>query len=168
MVAEGGDIRDMRFNDREDLAGNKAFGGRLGFEIGEFDLGMSGYTGRYTIEAARQLSIVDADMSFRSQWLTIRTEGAIALQETTATVLRKQGLYVLVAVRAHPYLEPYAQYDYVDLGPWLQRGLLGFAFYPFPHERATRSLRLKSEGGYDFPEGASKKFVWFFQLTTGF
>ena len=168
VVAEGGDIRDMRFNDREDINGNKAFGGRLGFEIGEFDLGMSGYTGRYTIEAPRQLSILDADMSFRSKWLTIRTEGAIALQETTATTLRKQGLYALVAVRAHPHLEPYTQYDYVDLGPWLQRGLLGFAFYPFPHERATRSLRLKSEAGYDFPEGASKKFVWFFQLTTGF
>jgi hypothetical protein len=168
VVAEGGDIRDMRFNDREDIAGNKAVGGRLGFEIGEFDIGMSGYTGRYTIEAARQLSIVDADMSFRSQWLTIRTEGAIALQETTATMLKKQGLYALVAVRAHPYLEPYAQYDYVDLGPWLQRGLLGFAFYPFPHERATRSLRLKSEAGYDFPQDRSKKFVWFFQLTTGF
>jgi len=168
MLQEGGDIREMRFNDREDMAGNKAVGGRLGLEVGEFDVGVSGYTGRYTIEAPRQLSIVDADMSFRSQWLTIRTEGAIALQEITTRTLRKQGLYVLVAARAHPYLEPYAQYDYVDLGPWAQRGLLGFAFYPFPHERATRSLRLKSEAGYDFPEGSSKKFVWFFQLTTGF
>jgi len=168
MIEEGGNIRDMRFNAREDVAGNKAVGGRLGLEIGEFDIGMSGYTGRYTIEARRQLSIVDADMSFRSKWLTIRTEGAIALQETTATMLRKQGLYALVAVRAHPHLEPYTQYDYVDLGTWMQRGLLGFAFYPFPNDRATRSLRLKSEGGYEFPKGGDPKFVWFFQLTTGF
>lgn len=168
MVAEGGDIREMRFNDREDLAGNKAVGGRLGLEIGEFDVGFSGYTGRYTIEARRQLSIVDADMSFRSKWLTIRAEGALALQETTATLLRKRGLYALVAARAHRYLEPYAQYDYVDLGDWMQRGLVGFAFYPFPNERATRSLRLKSEAGYEFPKGNDAKFVWFFQLTTGF
>jgi hypothetical protein len=167
-VAEGGDIRDMRFNDREDINGNKAVGGRLGLEIGEFDLGVSGYTGRYTIEARRQLSIVDADMSFRSKWLTIRTEGALALQETTATVLKKRGLYVLAAARAHSYIEPYTQYDYVDLGTWLQRGLVGFAFYPFPYERATRSLRLKSEAGYEFPKGTDPKFVWFFQLTTGF
>jgi hypothetical protein len=34
--------------------------------------------------------------------------------------------------------------SYVDLGQWLQRGLVGFAFYPFPNDRATRSLRLYS------------------------
>jgi tetratricopeptide (TPR) repeat protein len=168
VIEEGGDLREMRFNAREDVAGNKAVGGRLGLEVGEFDLGMSGYTGPYTVEANRQLSIIDADLSFRSKWLTIRTEGAVALQETTATRLNKNGLYALAAVRAHPHLEPYAQYDYVDVGQWMQRGLLGFAFYPFPHERATSSLRLKSEGGYEFTRANDPKFVWFFQLTTGF
>ena len=82
--------------------------------------------------------------------------------------MNKSGLYALAAVRAHPHLEPYAQYDYVDVGQWMQRGLLGFAFYPFPHERATSSLRLKSEGGYEFTKLNDPKFVWFFQLTTGF
>jgi len=27
---------------------------------------------------------------------------------------------------------------------------------------------LKSEGGYEFPHGAKRQFVWFFQVTTGF
>jgi hypothetical protein len=37
-----------------------------------------------------------------------------------------------------------------------------------PQGRSTRNLRLKIEAGYDFPEGAERVFVWFFQLTTGF
>jgi hypothetical protein len=65
-------------------------------------------------------------------------------------------------------LEPYLQYDWIDLEAWTQRVLLGFAVYPFPNDRATRNLRLKSEAGFDFPESESRVFVWFFQLTTGF
>ena len=54
IVAEGGDLRDMRFNVRDEFNGDKALGGRLGLEVGEFDFGVSGYTGRYTIERNRQ------------------------------------------------------------------------------------------------------------------
>jgi hypothetical protein len=136
--------------------------------VGEFDFGVSGYTGRYAIQDDLRLSMLDADLSFRSEWLTVRTEGAVALQETTSKLLRKWGLYTLVAVRPLPALEPYTQYDFVDLGTWTQRALLGFAIYPFPQERATRNLRLKNEAGFEFPQGGGHAFVWFLQLTTGF
>ena len=46
--------------------------------------------------------------------------------------------------------------------------MLGIAIYPFPADRSTRHLRLKSEAGYQFPEGMKRVFFWFFQLTTGF
>lgn len=168
VVAEGGNIHDMRFNARDEWKANKAVGGRLGLEVDELDFGISGYTGRYTIEADRDLHMADADISFRGEWLTIRTEGAVAFQEVTGDTLHKYGLYALVAVRPIDYLEPYGEYDFVDVDSPLNRGLLGVAFYPVPHERATRNLRLKSEAGYEFPRGADPKFVWFFQLTTGF
>jgi hypothetical protein len=74
----------------------------------------------------------------------------------------------LVAVRPLGYLEPYAQFDYVDVSRGDQRVLVGCAFYPFPNARATRNLRLKSEAGYEFAHDAHAQFVWFFQLTTGF
>jgi len=167
-VAEGGDIHDMRFNSVDLYSGDKAVGGRAGIEIGEFDLGVSAYSGRYTIDANRRLSMLDADFSYRSQWLTVRTEGALAFQETTTAWLHKSGVYTLVAVRPLPPIEPYAQYDFVDLGRWTQRGLLGCALYPFPQERATRNLRLKSEAGLEFPQGGGHSLVWLFQLTTGF
>jgi hypothetical protein len=168
MVAEGGDIRAMRFNARDQYEPNKALGGRLGLEIDELDFGVSGYTGRYAIESDRDLHIADADASYRGEWLTVRTEGAVAFQEISGDVLRKYGLYALLALRPIAYLEPYAQYDLVNLDSGLQRALLGVAFYPVPHERATRNLRLKSEAGYELPEDGDPNFVWFFQLTTGF
>jgi hypothetical protein len=168
MVAEGGDILEMRFHNLDLYSGDKAFGGRVGLELGEFDFGISGYTGRYTIEAARRLSMLDADLSFRSELLTLRTEGAVAFQEVSAAVLHKYGMYTLVAVRPIDALEPYAQYDLVDDGARTQRALLGCALYPFPKERATRNLRLKNEAGFEFHEPSGHSFVWLFQLTTGF
>ena len=168
VVVEGGDIRAMRFNARDQYSADKALGGRVGLEIDELDFGVSGYTGRYAIEADRRLSLADVDVSYRGEWLTVRTEGAIAFQQTSDDLLRKYGLYALVAVRPFAYLEPYAQYDFTDVETRAQRALLGFAFYPVPHERATRNLRLKSEAGYEFPEEGGEHFVWFFQLTTGF
>lgn len=168
VVAEGGSIHDMRFNARDSYNGNKALGGRVGLELGDFDLGVSGYTGRYTIEAARQLSIGDVDFSYRGRLLTLRSEGAMAWEEITGAVLKKYGFYALAALRPIGYLEPYVQYDWTHVLLREQRVLAGVALYPFPNERATRNLRLKSEAGYDWPEGMKSSFVWFFQLTTGF
>lgn len=184
VLQEGGDIAEMRFNARDQFSSNKAVGGRLGVEIAELDAGVSGYSGRYTIERARELSLLDADLSYRGKWLTARAEAALALQEITGRTLRKYGGYALVAARPEAHVEPYAQYDLVndaDGSGDLQRGLLGVALYPFPDERATRSLRLKNEAGFEFREQSAlsaaralprssvhASFVWFFQLTTGF
>jgi hypothetical protein len=168
IIAEGGDIAEMRFHDRDRWSGDKAVGGRLGLELGEFDFGVSGYSGRYTVDGKRRLHLADTDFSYRGERLTVRSEGALALQDTTAELLRKFGLYALVAVRVWPHLEPYAQYDVAKVETRIQRALVGLASYPFPHDRATRNLRLKSEVGYDFPRGSRRKLVWFFQLTTGF
>jgi hypothetical protein len=168
MVAEGGDIRAMRFNIDDQYSGDKAFGGRLGLEIDEFDIGVSGYSGRYTIERNRRLSIGDIDLSYRDKYLTVRSEAALAWQETTDEVLHKLGMYVLVAGRPIQWVEPYVQYDFVRMVADEHRVLAGVALYPFPETRSTRNLRLKSECGVDWLPDGTRAFVWFFQLTTGF
>lgn len=167
-IQEGGNLRDMRFHARDRFNGNKAVAGRIGLEINDFDFGISGYTGRYTIDAARQLMIADVDASYRGSWLTVRVEAAVVRQEITNDILTKYGGYSLIALRPIAYLEPYAQYDLVKVTKREQRALLGIAIYPFPHERATKNLRLKSEAGFDWPQNEKRQFVWFFQLTTGF
>jgi len=168
VIVEGGDLRAMRFNDRDGFSSSKAVGGRLGLEVARVDLGISGYSGRYTIEGNRRLDIADLDLSYRAERLTLRAEGALAHQEITGGSLRKWGFYTLAALRPLDWIEPYLQLDLVDLPERTTRTLGGLALYPFPRDRATRSLRLKSEVGFDFPEGAEKSFLWFFQLTTGF
>jgi hypothetical protein len=168
MVAEGGEIRTMRYNINDQYNGDKGFGGRLGLEIDEFDIGVSGYSGRYTIERNRRLSIGDVDLSYRDQYLTVRSEAALAWEETTDEVLHKFGMYFLVAGRPIPWIEPYAQYDFADSNGVEHRVLGGVALYPFPEQRSTRNLRLKSECGVDFLPNGKEDFIWFFQLTTGF
>jgi hypothetical protein len=167
-VAEGGEIRTMRYNINDQFNGDKAFGGRVGLEIDEFDVGVSGYSGRYTIERNRRLSIGDVDLSYRDQYLTIRSEAALAWEETTDEVLHRFGMYLLVAGRPIPWVEPYAQYDFADNMGVEHRVLGGVALYPFPEQRSTRNLRLKSECGVDFRPDGTEDFIWFFQLTTGF
>ena len=98
----------------------------------------------------------------------MRAEAALVQQQITQDVLSKYGAYALVALRPIAYLEPYAMYDFAKVMQREQRVLVGFAVYPFPHERATKNLRLKSEGGFDWLQGEQRRFVWFFQLTTGF
>jgi hypothetical protein len=168
MTAEGGDIRAMRFNINDQYNADKAFGGRLGLEIDEFDIGVSGYSGRYTIERNRRLSIGDIDLSYRDKFLTVRSEAALAWEETTDEVLHKLGMYLLVAGRPIPWLEPYVQYDFVRMVGDEHRVLGGVALYPFPDTRSTRNLRLKSECGVDWLPDGTRDFIWFFQLTTGF
>jgi hypothetical protein len=170
MVAEGGDIRAMRYNVNDMYKSDKAFGGRLGLEVDEFDVGVSGYSGRYTIDRNRRLSIGDVDVSYRGKYLTVRSEAALAWEETTDEVLHKFGLYGLVAGRPIQWVEPYLQYDFADVDRIgvEHRVLGGVALYPFPEQRSTRNLRLKSECGLDVLPNRKRDFIWFFQLTTGF
>lgn len=169
IIEEGGDLSSMRFNARDEATGHKGFGGRGGFALGNFDLGASAYTGRYTVEGARRLSVLDADASYRDDLITLRAEGALALEETTTRLLRKRGMYALLAIRARPALLPYLQYDLLHAeADRLQRVLAGLALYPYPRERSTSTLRLKSEAGFNFPRGEARRFIWYFQLTTGF
>ena len=168
-VAEGGTIRAMRFNRRDQHDSSKAGGGRVGYEAGPLDIGVSGYRGRYTIDAARYLTLLDVDASFRLGNFTTRGEAALALQEVTGRTLKKYGGYVLGAYRVVPHLEVYAQYDNLTVEGTQHRALLGTALYPFPESQGTRSLRLKAEAGPSWlPDADEANWSWFTQLTTGF
>lgn len=168
VVEEGGELRDMRFNVRDRFNSDKAFGGRLGLQAGGFDLGVSGYTGRYTIDADRSLDIVDVDVSYKARWFTLRAEGAAAFQQLTRGQRAKRGAYALASSRPEPHLEPYVQYDVLEDGPVTHRVLLGNAVYPFPEEPAARTLRLKTEIGFRTEPAKEADLIWFTQLVSAF
>lgn len=168
VVEEGGELRNMRFNVRDEHDSDKAVGGRLGLQWRELDVGVSGYTGRYTIDADRRLTIADVDLGYKSRYVAVRAEGASAFQAISGRTLVKQGAYVLVSSRAEAHLEPYVQYDVLRNGSTVHRVLLGNAIYPFPDAISTRTLRLKTELGVAAQSNRGSELVWLTQLVSGF
>lgn len=168
VVEEGGELRNLRFNVRDEHSSEKAVGGRVGLQWRELDIGVSGYTGRYTIDADRRLSIADVDLGYKSRYLAVRAEGASAWQATTDGTRVRQGAYVLVSSRAEAHLEPYVQYDVLRNGSTVHRVLVGNAVYPFPDAISTRTLRLKTEIGVASQSDRGSELVWLTQLVSGF
>jgi hypothetical protein len=167
-VTEGGSLAGMRYNVRDRYHSDKAVGGRVGLQWRGLDVGVSGYTGRYAVDAERRLTIADVDVSYKSKWVTVRAEAATAFQQITDGYKYKQGGYLNVSSRAEPYLEPYVQYDVVRDGEVEQRLLLGNAVYPFPELPAARTLRLKTEVGFAVAESRDADLVWLTQIVSGF
>ena len=99
---DGGGIRNMRDNDREDADfgrdDDKAFGGRFGFEapFTGFDLGASGYSGKYAESATGEslrLSMFGVDGSYQIGGFVLRGELVRASQDATGGDLTKTGGY---------------------------------------------------------------------------
>jgi len=134
---DGGDIRDMRGNNRDTHNNNKAIGGRIGFKT---DWGLEGgfsyYRGAYTIDGDEYLSIMDLDAEYARYKWTFRGEYVSAVQEAVAGDLHKHGFYAEAAYRIDRHLEPVVRYDqaYMDDGSGniLKRTTFGLVFYPYP------------------------------------
>ena len=129
----------------------KSVGGRLGLAPAEgLDLGVSGYSGVYSIKGSRRVSMTDADVSYRTGALTFRAEGVVALLETEKETLTLPGGYGLVAYRALPWFEPYVQLEGVKSGASDEsqklRGVAGIVFHPFEEQPGALRFDVKLEG----------------------
>ncbi len=117
VIDEAGSIRDMRNNFRDYDDDGKSFGGRLGVQaLGGVDLGVSGYTGPYTVDGELSLSMANADLSYlHGRWM-FRSEFVRAWQQTSADPLIKQGFFVRGGFDISDVLTPVLQFDMADLG----------------------------------------------------
>ena len=136
-VAEGGNIRDMRGNNRDRKNSSKAVGGRIGFKPSRpWEFGISYYTGAYTIDGRQNLSILDFDAEYRKAGWTVRGEYVQALEETSGDDLHKHGFYTEAAYRWNRKFEPVVRYDRTNLddgsGHDVSRSTVGLVFYPRP------------------------------------
>lgn len=120
MGPDGGGIRDMRGNDREERTGdrddNKAVGARAGFEFGPqgLDFGVSIYNGAYSDDAAvtgLNLTLLGADAAYRVGDLEVRGEIVRASQDATGGDLTKTGGYGQVSYFVTPSFEPVIRYS---------------------------------------------------------
>jgi hypothetical protein len=121
---DGGNIRDLRDNDQESLTGggrdnNKAFGGRLGVEVGPqgFDLGASIYTGNYLDDPTQNLTLTlfGADAAWSHRGFEIRAEAVFADQGATGGDLSKKGGYAQAAYLIQGRFEPVVRFSLKDM-----------------------------------------------------
>lgn len=143
---QGGDIRDMRGNNR-DIHNNKTIGGRIGLKAQcGLQAGVSYYRGAYTPDGQQYLSIFDLDAEYSKEHWTLRGEYLWAWQEVSTGDLHKQGFYAEAAYRLNRYLEPVIRYDqaYLDdaYGQVLKRTTFGLVFYPDPQLHPLFNFRL--------------------------
>ncbi len=150
-IDDGGDIRKMRYNHIDANSDDKAFGGRIGARlIPNLDFGVSGYTGGYTIDGKKRLSIFDFDTTYSWEKLSLNGEFVMGLQDSSKGTEIKQGFYVQAAYRLFDFFEPVLQYDTIsfsrDTKNNKQRVTLSLNFFPFAKE--IPNLVLKS--GYSY------------------
>jgi len=160
MGEDGGDIRDLRDNDRDDLSAggrdnNKAFGGRLGVEVGPagFDLGASAYTGNYLDDPATNLTLTlfGADAAWSHRGLEIRGEAIFASQDATGGSLKKKGGYAQAAYLIQGRFEPVVRLSLKDMpgeDDDRRRFSFGCSYYLAPSSsvRLAYHVNMESEG----------------------
>ncbi len=146
-VADGGNIRDMRQNNRDGNNSSKAWGGRIGFRpYKELEIGASYYTGKYTIDGNQNLSIMDFHAEYEKDGLTLRGEYVRADQQTSGSDLLKDGFYAEAAYGVNQFFEPVIRYDQADLddgsGHKYKRSTVGLVYYPNPKLHPMFSFRV--------------------------
>lgn len=154
---DGGSIRGLRDNDRENADfgrdNNKALGGRLGFELPftGFDFGGSVYNGKYAESEAGDdlgLTLLGLDASYQNSGFVLRGEYIRANQEATGGDLTKSGGYVQASYWLLPRVEPVVRYsarDFPDASDDLGRLAIGVNFQISPASLVRIAYLINSE-----------------------
>ena len=172
VVDDGGAIRSMRKNFRDRNSSDKAFGGRIGLvPMVGVELGLSAYTGAYTVDGEQRLSMLGVDAGYVGHGFTVEFEGVIADQEVSAGDLEKTGFRILAAYQVLPWLEPVVAYDQIQLdgAPEGDRSFIlgGVNLLPF-HEEVPQ-LIVRAFYGLQRDDGADPDDdVFLAQLALGF
>jgi hypothetical protein len=177
---EGGSIAFFAPSYMDTRNTSKSFGARLSAQLSEgLTLGASGYTGTYTRDGGRGLSIFGLDANFLRGPLSLELEAAYARQEITGGTLEKWGYSAIGAYRLHAQAEAVLAVDEAEVGtlpPPLDRQSFsvsgrsywgGLIFFPFPTQIPTALT--KAIYRVTAPDnGQPAQHVLIFQLAVGF
>ncbi|MFH1313263.1 MAG: porin [Candidatus Eisenbacteria bacterium] len=157
-VADGGDIRKMRGNNRDSNHDNKARGGRIGLKPRQdTEISASYYTGAYTVDGKQNLDIWDLAFDCRRGDLTMRGEYVGGAQETSGDDLMKRGFYGEVAYRVSSNFEAVGRYGQVDLddgsGRDIKRSTFGLIIYPPPANHPLSNFKISQSFAHDDGKG---------------
>jgi hypothetical protein len=143
----GGALFDLAFNHLDLNSRAKSLGGRIGLDSEDgLGIGISGYTGPYTIDGRESLHIGDVDLSARFGQLSLKAEGALTIQEIAGGHLTKKGFYALASYRVCPEFEPMLRLDGITIGgtPAYDRTQLGIGAIVVPYPEKASTLMLKA------------------------
>lgn len=141
-VDEGGSLAFFSPSFVEDRNNEKSVGARISADIIKgLSVGLSGYTGAYTANGARQLTMVGIDTNFQRDALTVEAEAAFIHQQITDGALKKWGYAIVASYRVHRMFEPLLAIDDIRLNGAPNNDLrtysAGFSLYPFPDKVPT-------------------------------
>lgn len=123
--ASGAGIRNMRDNSQDTQNNDKAIGGNIGADFGDYLTATANYyTGTYSNDGELNLSIYGLSAQYVKDKLTIWGEYQAANQEAYndaadplqgMNTLKKTGWYALVGYKIYKGLEPVLRYDAITL-----------------------------------------------------
>lgn len=129
-----GSIRGMRGNNIETDKSDKGLGARVGIvPLEGLEISLSGYSGAYTTDSSKRLSMGDVDVAYELGNLNIRGEYVYAIQQASKLDVTKSGGYAQVSYMFKP-IEPVLRYDLINFSndetQNRQRVLVGLNYYP--------------------------------------
>ncbi|MBL4849043.1 MAG: hypothetical protein JKY65_26260 [Planctomycetes bacterium] len=187
LVEDGGSIRAMRKNFRDQNSGRKSVGGRVGFKGYGLNFGGSVYHGAYTEDGRQEITFFGFDAQYERGGFSAGVEAVYVHQRKRAAVdLYRKGVYAWVAYRFEGVLgdwvavdvEPVFAIDWVRLGNKFannrlekagnRRGYIGgINIYPFPQVLPNLNWRV-FYAGYDQNGDEVRDNIFMTQLTLGF
>jgi hypothetical protein len=147
VASDGGALYQIAFNHLDLNSRAKSFGGRIGLDSNEgYGIGISAYTGPYTVDGRESLHIADIDLSARFGQLSLKAEGALTIQDVAGGHLNKKGYYALASYRVLPELEPMLRVDgiTIDGSPEFDRTELGIGCIVVPYPEKASTLMFKA------------------------
>lgn len=165
-----GNIRAMRGNNEEADKSDKGLGGRVGVTpIDGLEISLSGYTGSYTAEANKKLSMGDIDLVYEIGNFALRSEYVYAIQQTKGTDVVKKGGYAQLSYLLKP-VEPVLRFDMIDFNNDAtqdrQRVAVGLNYYPIYD--TYKKFVMKAMYTYTMQKDLKEPNSFYFQTSLGF
>lgn len=163
-------IRKMRNNSVETEKSDKGLGGRVGITpIDGLEISFSGYTGSYTADSSKRLSMGDIDLVYEVGNFSFRSEYVYAMQQTKGTDAIKKGGYAQVSYLLKP-VEPVIRFDMIDFSndPKHDRQRIAVGLNYYPIYDTYKKFVVKAWYSYTMQKDLKEPNSFYFQTSLGF
>lgn len=163
-------IREMRGNSIETDKSDKGLGGRIGVTpIEGLEMSISGYSGSYTSDSSKKLSMGDVDLVYEIGNFAFRSEYVYAMQQTKGADAIKKGGYAQISYLLKP-VEPVLRFDMIDFSndPKQNRQGIAAGLNYYPIYDTYQKFVMKAWYSYTMQQDLKEANSFYFQTSLGF